>query len=486
MTNTGRMLYIRLAVAMVLSGPVIFWLFAPTAETSKSKHPCGQLSNRPLRVGITEWAGFAGGILANGGLHSNTGRASRWAYGPGVEFLLVDGFESRERALSDCTVDVLWSSVESWAGEFPRLVKRNIHARAIMEIARSRGADVLVANAKTQDISELRRRSLATPRFTPAHWLAEQAAPNIDTIALLDSPAEAIDVFLRGNADAVAGGEPDIYRALKLPGAHVIELDRQREIAYLMVVREDLLQGAHDVLRDFVQNWLYANQESNSSPDIVAKLLRENRRAQNTSLQVIEAEFKHAKLVGLAENMKFFGLDGGKPSFDEEFKNASVRWMVRGFVDPSGPQEARSDALLREIYNTKPAVPALPSLCAPNAKVTEVDRITIDFDPPGSFEILDQYRTLLDQVALTLKTRPGTQACIEGHTDSSGADTQNTVLSVDRAHAAADYLRAMGIGQDRVVTAGKGDHEPISSNSTPDGRAANRRATIRVVREGEE
>lgn len=101
--------------------------------------------------------------------------------------------------------------------------------------------------------------------------------------------------------------------------------------------------------------------------------------------------------------------------------------------------------------------------------------------PVDSAEIQPQFRTTLDQVADTLKQYPSTFIDIYGHTDSSGSDQYNQALSERRATSVADYLTMRGVQSARIATRGFGETQPIASNDTPEGRAANRRVEIKLT-----
>jgi outer membrane protein OmpA-like peptidoglycan-associated protein len=68
-----------------------------------------------------------------------------------------------------------------------------------------------------------------------------------------------------------------------------------------------------------------------------------------------------------------------------------------------------------------------------------------------------------------------------GHTDSTGTDAINNPLSVNRAASTRDYLVTRGVGMNRIAIDGRGSREPISDNSTVEGRAKNRRVEIFVA-----
>jgi OOP family OmpA-OmpF porin len=68
-----------------------------------------------------------------------------------------------------------------------------------------------------------------------------------------------------------------------------------------------------------------------------------------------------------------------------------------------------------------------------------------------------------------------------GHTDSIGTDAYNQGLSVRRADSVKAYMVSKGIEPNRVYTEGKGEKQPIASNTTRDGRQKNRRVDIEVI-----
>jgi outer membrane protein OmpA-like peptidoglycan-associated protein len=101
----------------------------------------------------------------------------------------------------------------------------------------------------------------------------------------------------------------------------------------------------------------------------------------------------------------------------------------------------------------------------------------ISFDT-GRADIKPNLRPILDQFASGLSGQPNTEVRIIGHTDNTGSDAVNDPLSLQRAQAARNYLAARGVDPNRVVIAGRGEHEPIADNSTEAGRARNRRVEI--------
>ena len=104
--------------------------------------------------------------------------------------------------------------------------------------------------------------------------------------------------------------------------------------------------------------------------------------------------------------------------------------------------------------------------------------ITFAYD---SASVQPQFQRTLDQVAETLAQYNQTYIDVYGHTDATGSDAYNQALSERRATAVADYLAGRGVQTARIGTRGYGKTQPIASNDTDAGRAANRRVEIKIV-----
>ncbi|MDJ0921246.1 MAG: OmpA family protein [Henriciella sp.] len=97
----------------------------------------------------------------------------------------------------------------------------------------------------------------------------------------------------------------------------------------------------------------------------------------------------------------------------------------------------------------------------------------------GSSDVGTQNEPLLDDLAEELANCPGS-ILIEGHTDSTGSDITNQFLSRARADAIREALLTRGIASERITARGFGSSQPLASNTTPEGRARNRRIEIEI------
>ena len=109
---------------------------------------------------------------------------------------------------------------------------------------------------------------------------------------------------------------------------------------------------------------------------------------------------------------------------------------------------------------------------------------TLLFDS-GKSELKSEVYPLLDKVCRILQTYSKNMIEIEGHTDnvpiSSAKYEDNNVLSMYRALTVADYIREITlISPSHIKSSGRGEYVPIADNSTPEGRARNRRVEIKI------
>ena len=87
----------------------------------------------------------------------------------------------------------------------------------------------------------------------------------------------------------------------------------------------------------------------------------------------------------------------------------------------------------------------------------------------------------LDELAGVLSKKPLWKLQISGHTDNVGDDDSNLILSKKRAEAVKNYLITQGIAAERLMVEYFGEMKPVADNSTPEGRAKNRRVEMKLV-----
>jgi OmpA-OmpF porin, OOP family len=107
------------------------------------------------------------------------------------------------------------------------------------------------------------------------------------------------------------------------------------------------------------------------------------------------------------------------------------------------------------------------------------DRILFE---PGSARLDTLSNEQLRNVARIMKAIPSCEFTIGGYTDNQGKRADNLKLSQQRAETIKKALVEYGIDSNRLEAIGFGDTNPIADNSTEEGRALNRRVSIRVTK----
>ena len=98
----------------------------------------------------------------------------------------------------------------------------------------------------------------------------------------------------------------------------------------------------------------------------------------------------------------------------------------------------------------------------------------------GSDQLQSSSYPQLDELAALLEARPELRLEISGHTDATGGETPNMLLSQQRADAIRYYLIKRGISPESTTSVGYGPNRPIAENSSATGRQRNRRVELRV------
>jgi outer membrane protein OmpA-like peptidoglycan-associated protein len=117
---------------------------------------------------------------------------------------------------------------------------------------------------------------------------------------------------------------------------------------------------------------------------------------------------------------------------------------------------------------------------------TSDNQLKVDIPADVSFDvgrhaIKPNMRPVLDRLASTLNQHPVTTVTIIGHTDSTGSDSVNDPLSINRAASTRDYLVQRGVSAQRIAVDGRGSRQPVADNTTAAGRAMNRRVEIFIA-----
>ena len=100
----------------------------------------------------------------------------------------------------------------------------------------------------------------------------------------------------------------------------------------------------------------------------------------------------------------------------------------------------------------------------------------------GSYQVDPKGKSALIQLASVLKLSSDINIMVEGHTDSVPISTKtiadNWDLSVLRATSITRILTNSGVDPQRIIAAGRSKYQPVTTNTTPEGKQKNRRTEI--------
>ncbi len=123
------------------------------------------------------------------------------------------------------------------------------------------------------------------------------------------------------------------------------------------------------------------------------------------------------------------------------------------------------------------------------ARVTErvrnmfAARIHFDFDRA---DVRSEDQATLDMKIAIMQANPALRITITGHADERGSDEYNIALGNRRALAAREYMAARGVSADRIMTASRGEEDPVDAGQNEAAWEQNRRDEFSVSAGGQQ
>lgn len=469
-------------------------------DVSHAKLPAGGARlGRPLRVAIVLWGGYAGGIMANGGMSANPNSTFARDFGVQVELLQIDDFvKSRDafRAGGDKGgVDIMWSTVDAYALEYGGLER--LKPRAILQYDWSRGGDAIAVDGSIQSVADLRGKRLACAQETPSHYfalytLSQGGLTNRDVNwVFTDSAVEAANVFKAGKVEAAVSWSPDVYVAAReRSGGHILASTKEASnlIADIFVARGDLVDRYPEDVRRFVGGWLRGVEMVRQNPERAAVLLQKSLTGVNT-LEDAKGMLEDVKLPDYSENRGFFDPQGSLVNYFTIYQTAQGIWRKIGKIkDVYPPQQTVDTRFLEAAAEWFPqaaqtARPEFEFKAPPKPATAPILTKTVSiYFPSGSAALDENAKAVLDTQVVDLAATFGSAYMrIAGNTDSIGARDSNVRLSRARAEAVTRYLVTKGFERNKFEVVGNGPDKPVATNDTDEGRARNRRTDFEVI-----
>ncbi len=255
-------------------------------------------------------------------------------------------------------------------------------------------------------------------------------------------------------------------------------------VPYLQNAKEDYLPDVFTIEFDF-----YRPAKGNR----ISVYLYDDKNQKNKSNKYMDISYN-----SISE--KLMGVTGEHPDYDYTW-NEKVRWIHVSIAFTKGKLKVyMDDTRLINIphYSGNPTGLSLQAYWADlgdnkpfyfkNIRIAEggvkyYDRILsegkiiangIRFDV-NKATLKPESMGPINKIFDLMQKHPDLKFSVEGHTDGDGDEALNQTLSEARAKTVAEKLIAMGIAVDRLSSKGFGESMPIDNNTTPEGKANNRR-----------
>jgi outer membrane protein OmpA-like peptidoglycan-associated protein/ABC-type nitrate/sulfonate/bicarbonate transport system substrate-binding protein len=477
------------------------------AEALSPLPPRAPLGQRPVRVALSQWPGHMALVVGAGGLKTSPGSFAERA-GLALEIVFIEDAASKNKALQTGDIDFVWQTVDELPISLGGYRAAKTDVKAFLQIDWSRGGDACVASQEMQKVEDVLGRSAAMMMFSPDHTVFEFMITNSRltpsqvaevrrrTQFSIDDFTFGRTLFSEGKVDVACLWEPDVTLALKSrPGAHRLfsTADATELVADVLLAKKETLEQHGEVAQKLARVWFDAVDWAAQNRPAAAKLISDTapRFKDELGYEGTLQALSWARWTTLADNVRFFGLDGGVAAFDRVYNQADSIWInypQAEIKDRFAPSLLRDGGAVKALWEAagKPAANAPDEYdprVADAGSALFTKPIAINFGSASSTLEPTMISTINQQIAPQLEIARGMYVRIEGNTDNLGDEAQNQALSERRAQAIVDYLVARGVPKNRVAARGMGSRNPVASNKTAEGRARNRRTDVLFIRE---
>jgi NitT/TauT family transport system substrate-binding protein len=549
MTTRGKIVFTVIFLAFVAFGVVRWWnklkpagVGAPTraaqsarseAEKSDSEKEAPEIKLVPTQfeipkldppaaytpkdnivdIELSEYAGYSGLIVANGGLEPNDDSIFAKKFGFKVRIKLSEeeswsALNSGKMAASATTVDVL------------AVYGRQFNVVVPVQIGFSRGADGIVVTKDIRRINDLKGKILAASQFTEAdffiRYLAQEAGLAVNLLGALDDKPDPEKINMIYAEDAfqacdqfladVAGGAKRLMGCVTWAPRTTEAVEESKGAARLLTTNTNLLVIA-DIL---IVNKGFAQEQPKMVEGLVAGLLEGNKMVRtnpDAHLDTIakafttkeskwdrakaKEELKKVHLSNGPENLAFFsGSIAAAGSYGGIYQAAIYAYGKELIKDPVDGERFLDTTVLKSLETAGAfageQIAIAPIKTAGAGPVEQNPLLSKDirflFNPNSAELDLDNAQNLKNLAALKqlLQVSPGSTILLRGHVDNAlvdqfrkqGGDAfvrQMAMRAVEFSKQRANEIKHLLIERERVdanrlETIGRGWEEPLGTD----------------------
>ena len=468
-------------------------------------------------IEISEYAGYAGLIAANGGLEPSE---NSWFFrNHGFKVRLTMSEDESWSELNEGKIAASVTTVDVLAA-----YGRQLHAVVPAQIGFSRGADGVVVMSDIKRINQLKGKTIATAQFTEVdffiRYLAQEAGRPINTLGSLDATPHpeqlnliyvedgfsAGDLFaseLRNGKKRLQGAvtwEPKVSEVVEGSGgqAHVLTTNRNLLIVGdVLVVHRGFAEQHPKVVEGLVHGLLEGNRMVRDRPDSQLDVIA---RAFKWSRDDAKAELANVHLSNLPENRAFFsGAIDAAGSFNGIYQSAVLAYgsdLIKDPPDASHFLDTRHlDALEKGGLFKEQTIAIAPIRSSGGGSVETDPLLSKDirflFEPNTSTLDMANQENIrnLEAIRRMLQVSPGSTMLLRGHVDNAlvedfrrkGGEAfvrQQALRAMELSKSRASEIRRLLIEKytvdpKRLDIVGRGWEEPSGADS-----AQNRRVEV--------
>jgi NitT/TauT family transport system substrate-binding protein len=482
----------------------------PAADTPVLDAPAAYIpKDGILQIDISEYAGYGGLIVANGGMAPNPDSFFAKEYGFKVKITMNEN--ETWSPLNNGRLAAIATTADALA-----VLGRSFEAIVPVQISYSRGADMVVVDRGIASVNQLAGKVLAASQFNESEffirYLAQEASVPVKVLRDLDvrpQPGELglvfyEDAFVACDAYAheLAATQPRLNGCVGWTPRTDEVVDGSNNAAKVLVSNRNLLVIA-DVL---AVNKGLAKEHPEMARGLVHGILEGNRRLRDqpeAHLPIVaksfgwtedetRAELARVHLSNLPENRAFFsGAIDTAGSFSGIFQSSVLAYgdIIRNPTDAARFADiSHLDALTQKHLFAEQKIAIAPIRTATTGALEGDPLLSKDirffFEPNSA--VLDrnapQNMEFLDTIQRFLQVSPGSTVLLRGHVDNARVDEfrrqggdqmvksmalKAMELSRQRALAVSDALkeRHKGVDGTRIEAVGRGWEEPAGANS---------------------
>jgi len=425
-----------------------------------------QIKDNVIPIEISEYAGYAGLIAANGGLDPTENSVFFKNFGFKVKIAISEDENWSELNEGKIAASVTTADVLAVYG-------RQLHAIAPAQVGFSRGADGLVVRNDIKRINQLKGKTIATAQFTEVdffiRYLAQEAGLMVNTLGSLDATPHperlnlvytedgfgAGDLFaadLKSGKNRLAGcvtWEPKLSEVVGASGgqAHVLTTNRNLLIvADMLIVHKGFAEQQPKLVEGLVQGLLEGNRMVRDKPeaylDLIGRVFKWSRDEARTELQRVH-------LSNLPENLAFFsGAIDEAGSFGGIYQSAVLAYGSDLVKDPPGAERFVDLKYLQAIDKSglfKEQKVAIAPIRMGGAATLETNpllskdiRFTFEANSSSLDMAIQDNVKNLEAIKKLLQVSPGSTVLLRGHVD-------NALVSEFRKQGGEAYVRQQAL-----------------------------------------